>query len=421
MKKIIVYSTLLFIGLVFSQFFPFLGEDSYFLLEFVIKQLTMVALAFIMIHVGLEFHIAKDSLGEYGKDYLIAFSTATLPWLFCSIYFIYFLPHHEALTPYQIWTESFLVGRFAAPTSAGVLFTMLAGVGLARTWLYKKTRILAIFDDLDTVLLMIPLKMFLVGLHWELFLVIIFLVSLLIIGWKKLHRIMLPLNWYWVFLYSIAIVAFCEFVYIITKSMDGLMSIHLEVLLPSFVLGCVLAYPNQDEKQLHSLLEKGQEKRVKFSISAAFMLLVGLSMPPILLDAAAFQHSENQGWMEILSEAPQLVFQKDGSLPFSTLIIHAFIVTLIANLGKMFPAFCYRAEASLRERIALALGMCCRGEVSAGILVVSLGLVTFVESPVITIAMLSLVLNFLLIGPIIGIIKWLTVMTTNKSVGSKLE
>ena len=61
-----------------------------------------------------------------------------------------------------------LAGRFAAPTSAGVLFSMLAAAGLGATWLFRKARILAIFDDLDTVLLMIPLKMLMVGLAWQL-------------------------------------------------------------------------------------------------------------------------------------------------------------------------------------------------------------------------------------------------------------
>ncbi|MFT4552742.1 MAG: hypothetical protein ACI9S8_001368 [Chlamydiales bacterium] len=416
MKKIVIYSILLFIGLIFSQFLPLLGEESYLPVHFVVRQFTMVALAFIMIHVGLEFRIEKDRLEEYGKDYFVAFTTATLPWIFCSIYFVYNIPHHETLTSYQIWTESFLVGRFAAPTSAGVLFTMLAGAGLAHTWLFRKARILAIFDDLDTILLMIPLKMFLVGLHWELFVVIIFLVSLLIIAWKKLHRISLPLNWYWMLCYSLVTVAFCEIVYILTKSMDGLMTIHLEVLLPAFVVGCVLAYPDKDEKKLHVLLEKPLEKRVQLAISAVFMLLVGLAMPPVLLDAAAFQNLEDRGWMEVITETPHLIFRSNGLMPFSSLAIHTLVVTFLANLGKMFPAFCYRNEASLRERFALSLCMCSRGEVSAGIIVVSLSLVSFVESPIITIAMLSLVLNFLLIGPIIGVIKWLTSPRTNRSI-----
>lgn len=41
---------------------------------------------------------------------------------------------------------------------------MLAAAGLSATWLFAKAHILAIFDDVDTVLLMIPLLMLIVGL-----------------------------------------------------------------------------------------------------------------------------------------------------------------------------------------------------------------------------------------------------------------
>ena len=57
---------------------------------------------------------------------------------------------------WDAWKENLLLSRFAAPTSAGILFTMLAAAGLRREWIYKKTQVLAIFDDLDTILLMIP-------------------------------------------------------------------------------------------------------------------------------------------------------------------------------------------------------------------------------------------------------------------------
>ena len=44
---------------------------------------------------------------------------------------------------------------------------MLEAAGMKDTWLFRKARVLAIFDDLDTVLLMIPLKVVLVGFKWE--------------------------------------------------------------------------------------------------------------------------------------------------------------------------------------------------------------------------------------------------------------
>jgi Na+:H+ antiporter len=90
--------------------------------------------------------------------------------------------------------EAFLAGLFAAPTSAGVLFAMLAAAGLSATWLFVKARVLAIFDDLDTVLLMIPLQMLIVGLAWQLGVVVILMGALLWVAWRYLHRCPLPVT-----------------------------------------------------------------------------------------------------------------------------------------------------------------------------------------------------------------------------------
>ena len=61
------------------------------------------------------------------------------------------------------------------------------------------------------------------------------------------------------------------------------------------------------------------------------------------------------------------------------------------NLGKMFPAFCYRNEAHFRTRLALAIGMMPRGEVCAGIIVNAIALGVYGTS--ITIAVLCLAVN----------------------------
>jgi Kef-type K+ transport system membrane component KefB len=81
-------------------------------------------------------------------------------------------------------------------------------------------------------------------------------------------------------------------------------------------------------------------------------------------------------------------------LTAGALILHVLILTVLINLGKMFPAFCYRREAHWKERFALALGMCPRGEVGAGIILLSLEY--GIGGPVVTVAVLSLALNLLL-------------------------
>jgi Kef-type K+ transport system membrane component KefB len=284
----------------------------------------------------------------------------------------------DSWSSWDAWKEALLIGRFAAPTATGILFAMLAAVGLSATWLFRKTRILVIFDDLDTVLLMIPLKIFMVGLAWQLGVVVFVMVLLLWVAWRWLHRVAIPVSWPWVMGYAIAIAGVSEFVYYATKIIDYRVPIHLEVLLPAFVLGCIMKRPQGSDPHLDDAREGHQEgpeseteQRVSTIVSSVFMLLVGLSMPLINGSAGS-----------------------TASLGWQTLIVHVLLVTVLINIGKMFPAFCYRREANWRERLAVAIGMCPRGEVGAGIILLSLeyGIV----GPMVSVAILSLVLNLAL-------------------------
>jgi hypothetical protein len=54
-----------------------------------------------------------------------------------TLYFIFVMLAPDAWTSREAWTETLLVGRFASPTSAGVLFSMLAAAGLSATWMFK--------------------------------------------------------------------------------------------------------------------------------------------------------------------------------------------------------------------------------------------------------------------------------------------
>ena len=76
--------------------------------------------------------------------------------------------------------------------------------------------------------------------------------------------------------------------------------------------------------------------------------------------------------------------------------MHVAFVTLLANLGKLFPAFCYKQEASTRKRWALSIAMWPRGEVGAGILLISIKY--GIPSIVVELAQLSLALNLALTG-----------------------
>jgi Kef-type K+ transport system membrane component KefB len=302
----------------------------------------------------------------------------------------------EGWNSWDVWKESLLASRFAAPTSAGVLFSMLAAAGLSATWVFRKARILAIFDDLDTVLLMIPLKMAMVGPRWQLGLIVIAMATMLWLAWRYLHRLRAPITWPWVLGYAAVIAVGSELIYRFSKVFDDTFPIHIEVLLPAFVLGCMLARPaghdphRDDARDGHQEgPESEAEQRVSTIVSAVFMVLVGFSMPRFI----GVDSSTMSGALASLKP----------SAPWGEIALHVLIITVIANVGKMFCVLCYRREASLRERLAVAIGMWPRGEVGAGVLVLSLSY--GIGGAVVVVAMLSLALNLLLTGVFIWFIK----------------
>lgn len=432
MRKVLIYSLLLILGLIVSQIMP-----QHAVLTTTIKILTMLALSFIMIHVGYEFEVDKKNPKQYAWDYLVAATAAGFPWIFCALYFI-FIMSPSALWGYgDLWREAFFESRFASPTSAGVLFSMLAAAGLGATWVFGKARILAIFDDLDTILFMIPLQIMMVGAKWQVIIVVFFIGILLWLAWRYLHEIKLPASWPIVMCYALVITMVCEGIYIGSKVIDHTSPVHFEVLLPAFVLGCIMARPKgtdvhaDDAREGH---EEGpsedSEQRVSSIISACFMVLVGLSMPPILQMAKTGQepivtqasisssvqnpdvHSAKEESLfedtpiEVLHYpgAPREAVARKKEMPgWGIIALHVLAVTILSNIGKMFPAFCYRKEATLRERIALGWGMFPRGEVGAGVLVISMSY--GLAGPSITVAILSLALNLLCTGLFIVVVK----------------
>ena len=376
MRKVFIYSLLLIVGLVVSQFLGGRGAEP-------IRLLTMLALSFIMIHVGYAFEIDKSRTRDYAWDAVVAFTAASLPWLFCAAYFIFVMAPPQDVWTWPAWRGALLEGLFAAPTSAGVLFSMLAAAGLGATWVFAKARLLAIFDDLSTILLLIPFKAMFVGPRWQLAVIAVALVVLLWLAWTYLNRVPLPVTWPWTFAYAGLIVAMSEGVYLGSKALDPLVPVHIEVLLPAFALGCMLQTPAGQDPHRDDMLEGVEvgpetpnEQRVSTIVSACFMVLVGLSMPLIRFE---------------------------GGVGWGTIAMHVLLVTLLSNVGKMFPLLCYRRQATLMERLALSIGMWPRGEVGAGVLVIALSY--SLGGPAITVAVLSLALNLLCTGLFILIVK----------------
>ncbi|MGL5682327.1 MAG: hypothetical protein ACRDDZ_04625 [Marinifilaceae bacterium] len=395
MKKIILFSFFLLSGLVLSQVLPNVLAHDYLIIDKVAKTLMFICLAFIMINVGREFELDKSRWRSYATDYFIAMATAAVPWLLIAGYYMYLLPS-DFMGSWDAWKENLLLSRFAAPTSAGILFTMLAAAGLKKEWIYKKTQVLAIFDDLDTILLMIPLQILMIGFKWQLFVVILVVCACIWFGWRKLNAYGWSQKWNNIMLYAVCIVAVCESIYLLSKSFMGANgAIHIEVLLPAFVLGMVL-------KTVH--IHNKTDEAMTSGISYLFMFLVGLSTPLFLgIDLAQVAASAKS----ITASQPMM--------SWGVLGMHVLIVTFLSNLGKMFPIFFYR-DRNILERLALSIGMFTRGEVGAGIIVIALGY--NLGGPALIISILSLVLNLILTGGFVLIVKNLAqrVYATEKEV-----
>lgn len=319
-----------------------------------------------MIEVGLEFVIDRANLSQYGKDFLIALTAATFPWLLCGIYLFVFFDIN--------WKEAALVSLFAAPTSAGVLFTMLASAGLAMTWLFKKARILAIADDIATLLLLVPFQMAYMGMKWQSFASFGLIAILLLLSYRFLHQWKLPTGKVWFVGYAILLTIFCGF-------LENTMEIHLAVIIPSFALGCIVfnphdpTIPTQHQREHKFIEPEGKVDRwIDNAIKMLFMFLVGCSLPKI-------------GF---------------ASMGITIIIIHILALTLLSNIGKLFPYFCYKNEASQKERLALSIALFPRGEVGAGVLILAMNY--GLKGTTIGIAGLSLGLNLLLTGLFISVV-----------------
>ncbi len=370
-----------------SQVLPGMFEvETYGQLKFGLDSLMFVCLAFIMINVGREFELDKTRWRGYISDYFIAMATAALPWIMVSVYFIFLLPS-GSLSSWDAWKESLLIGRFAAPTSAGILFTMLAAAKLSQSWIYKKTQVLAIFDDLDTILLMIPLQIMIIGMKWQLFFIVAIITFLLWFGWKKLSSYTPNQSWYMILCWAVAIVMVSNVVYLLTKNYFGSEgALHIEILLPAFVLGMVMKHDS------HHRVTKTEETMTD-GISYIFMMLVGLSTPLFI-----------GGSLSQITDGIASVTASQPMMSWGSIALHVLIITVISNIGKLFPVLCYR-DRSIYERLALSIGMFTRGEVGAGILIIALGY--NLGGPILIISILSLVLNLVATGGFVLIVRYL--------------
>lgn len=376
---------MLIVGLVLSQTLPGVMGDSYAGLSDAVYILLGCCLAFIMINVGREFELDKSNVGSYVKDYCVAMLAAAAPWLLIAVYYIFFLLPPEFWGSGAAWKETLLLSRFAAPTSAGILFSMLAALGLQQRWIYRKIQVLAIFDDLDTILLMIPLQIVMIGLHWQMGVILFVVVGLLYFGWKKMSCFKMRQEWWAIMIYAVLVFGLTHVIYVVTEHFFGHDdALHIEVLLPAFVLGMVI-------KREHC--ESKNDERITTAISLFFMLLVGMSMPQI-------SASVNSAGQSIMASQP---------MPsWGVIALHVLAVSVLSNVGKLVPMLFYRNH-SIKERLALSIGMFTRGEVGAGVIFIALGY--NIGGAALLISVLTLVLNLILTGGFVLIVKRLAINT----------
>jgi Kef-type K+ transport system membrane component KefB len=202
------------------------------------------------------------------------------------------------------------------------------------------------------------------GFQWELAVDIALVFLPLMAAWRYMHQVPLPSSWPYRSLYSVLVMLFCETLYFVSKYHLHMEPVHLEVLLPAFVIGCLL-------KEDHGAPPSKMESRVATGVSAVFMLCVGLSTPPLALSG-------------------------ERSVLTANMAGHVAVVTVLMIFGKMFPVICYRDEADWQTRFALSLGMCPRGEVGAGIIVISIE--SGIKGFAIELAVVCLAINLVLSG-----------------------
>lgn len=374
MRKVLSFSVFLLIGLLVSQFLPGVVGEEYTTIKSVSNVFLYICLGFIMINVGREFEVDKTRWRSYAEDYFIAMATAAMPWFLIAVYYVFVLLPPDFWNSWEAWKENLLLSRFAAPTSAGILFTMLAAIGLKSSWIYKKIQVLAIFDDLDTILLMIPLQIMMVGLRWQLIIIVLVVFLLLMFGWKQLGRYGWRQDWKAIIGYSILVFGITQLVYVVSKNLYGEAgSIHIEVLLPAFVVGMVMK---------HKEIDTPVEHKVSTGVSFFFMLLVGMSMPQFV----GVDFSETHAGSHSVTGSQEM-------MSWGMIFFHVLVVSLLSNIGKLFPLFFYR-DRMVSERLALSVGMFTRGEVGAGVIFIALGY--NLGGPALLISVLTIVLNLIL-------------------------
>lgn len=248
--KVFLFSFMLIVGLAVSQLAgAYMHEHAYEVWNTVVKCGTAFCLSFIMINVGYEFTLDKSNLGQYGKDLYVSCMAAFSPWLLVAAWFC--LINSQVAEHAQVSAgEMLLMAVFSAPTSAGLLFSMLEAAGLRQTWVFHKARVLAIFDDLAAILMLVILEGVAKGFQWQLAVSLGVEFVLIVFAAVKLHQVKLPHSWQVTLVYAVVITFICKFIEFATEhwTPETVEAIEFEVLLPAFALGALIDTPHAEQE-----------------------------------------------------------------------------------------------------------------------------------------------------------------------------
>jgi hypothetical protein len=96
-----------------------------------------------------------------------------------------------------------------------------------------------------------------------------------------------------------------------------------------------------------------------------------------------------------LAEQSSSVISRIPMPSWEVIAVHVVLVTLISNMGKLFPLLFYR-DRKMSERLAVSVGMFTRGEVGAGVLFIAIGYQ--LGGVLLVVSVLAMCLNLLLTG-----------------------
>ncbi len=388
MKKIFSFSLLLILGLVASQILPGMLGESYPAFRAGATTFLYVCLSFIMINVGREFEIDKKTLALLCRGLFHRYGYGSRTLAAHRSVLCFRVVAARVLGQWRRLERESVVEPFCRSDFGRHPVHDARGPAAQAKLDVSENSGAGDFDDLDTILLMIPLQILMIGLRWQLFVVVVIVFLLLWLGWKKLSTYELRQDWWAILTYSVVVFGVTQLVYLLSKYYFGEEgSIHIEVLLPAFVLGMVM-------KTRH--VESRGERMAASGISFLFMFLVGLSMPLFI------------GMTAATGEAASSVTGSQPMMSWGVIAFHVVIVSLLSNLGKLFPMFFYR-DRKLSERLALSIGMFTRGEVGAGVIFIALGY--SLGGPALVISVLTLVLNLVLTGIFVVWVKKLALRT----------